>query len=359
MMSRSFSVLIVVVAALATACAKHEPPPTPVRPVQLTQVRVAAIGATAVFAGEVKPRHEIDLGFRIGGKVIGRSVDVGSRVTRGQSLARLDPIDVGLQADAQAAAVVAAETEYRYARAEFDRYENLFKQKFISASALDQKRSALDGSRAKLDQAKAQLAVTRNQTAYATLTAPESGVITAMNIEGGQVVTAGQTVMRLAREDEREVSIAVPESRIDELRRAPKLGVFLWANPQKIYPARVREIAPAVDPITRTFAIRVSLLEADAALQWGMTANVVLVNNDAPAAVVPLTAIYRKGDDAAVWVYDPTSRSVTLRPIGVAQYREDGVVVKDGLRDGDWIVTAGVHKLREGEMVRPYDHPKV
>lgn len=352
--------LIVAVALLVGACAKHESPPAPVRPVQLTQVRLGATGATAVFAGEVKPRHEIELGFRIGGKVIGRSVDVGSRVTRGQPLARLDPIDVGLQADAQAAAVVAAETEYRYAQAEFERYENLFKQKFISASALDQKRSALDASRAKSDQAKAQLAVTRNQTAYATLTAPESGVITAVNVEGGQVVTAGQTVMKLAREDEREVAIAVPESRIDEVRRTQKLGVFLWANPQKVYPARVREIAPAVDPITRTFAVRVSLLEPDAALQWGMTANVVLVNNETgAAAVVPLTAIYRKGDDAAVWIYDPTSRSVTLRPIGVAQYREDGVVVKDGLRDGEWIVTAGVHKLREGETVRPYDHPKV
>jgi membrane fusion protein, multidrug efflux system len=347
---------MITVAALLVACAKPEPVPEPVRPVQLMQVSIGGTTETAVFAGEVKPRHEIELGFRIGGKVIARNVDVGARVARGESLARLDPADVALQADAQKSAVAAAETEYRYAKAEFDRYENLRQQKFISESALDQKRNALDANRAKWEQARSQLSVTQNQAGYAALVAPESGVITAVNVESGQVVTAGQTVMKLAREDEREVAISVPESRIAELRTAPALGVFLWANPQRIYTARVREISPAVDAITRTFAVRVTILDPDPALHLGMTANVVVAGTEARgAALLPLTSIYRKGDASAVWIYDEKSHAVNLRPVVVGQFREDGVIVTSGVAGGEWIVTAGVHKLREGETVRPYE----
>ena len=216
--NRPLSWLLCTAVALLAACAKPAPVPEGPRPVQLMQVKVGGSAASSVFAGEVKPRHEIDLGFRIGGKVIGRSVDVGAHVARGEPLAKLDPADVALQAEAQKAAVAATETEYRYAKAEFDRYENLFRQKFISESALDQKRNALDANRAKWEQARAQLSVTQNQAGYATLVAPDSGTITAINVEAGQVVTAGQTVMKLAREDEREVAISVPESRISELR---------------------------------------------------------------------------------------------------------------------------------------------
>jgi RND family efflux transporter MFP subunit len=346
---------LTILAVLLASCAKPEPVPESARPVLLMQVKLGGAVGTSVFAGEVKPRHEIDLGFRIGGKVIGRSVDVGARVTRGQALARLDPADVALQADAQQAAVAATETEYRYAKAEFDRYENLYQQKFISASALDQKRNALDANRAKWEQARAQLSVTQNQASYAILVAPDNGVITAINVEAGQVVTTGQTVMKLAREDEREVAISVPESRIAELRASSAFGVFLWADPQKIYTARVREIAPAVDPVTRTFAVRVSIVDPDAALHWGMTANVVVAGGDASnRALLPLSSIYRKGDTAAVWIYDEKAHTVALRPVAVGQYREDGVIVT-GVAGGEWIVAAGVHKLREGETVRPYE----
>ncbi len=341
---------------VAAGCAKHEPPPEPVRPVTLVKVTTGGTADTAVFAGEVKPRHESDLAFRIGGKVVARSVDVGARIKRGDVLARLDPADVGLQAEAQKAAAAAAETEYRYAQSEYERYQNLYRQKFISESALDQKRNARDTNRAKLEQAKAQLAVTRNQAGYATLAATQDGVITAAAVEAGQVVSPGQTVFRVAREDEREIAISVPENRIGELRAADALGVVLWANPQKVYPARVREIAPAVDAVTRTFAVRVAVLAPDPVMQWGMTANVVAQRREAgDAALLPLTSIYRKDGAAAVWVYDPAARKVGLRPVTIAQYREDGVLVSRGLAAGEWVVAAGVHKLREGETVRPYE----
>src|SRR5512143_2360110 len=164
---------------VAGGCAKHEPPPEPVRPVQLTRVVLGSAAQTAVFAGEVKPRHEADLGFRIPGKLIARLVDVGVRVRKGQPLARLDPTDVVVQAEAAKALVASTRTEYEYARAEFDRYENLHRQSFVSGRALDQKRNALRSSEAKFEQAQAELAVARNQAGYATLAADQDGVITA------------------------------------------------------------------------------------------------------------------------------------------------------------------------------------
>ena len=352
---RSIATLVALTAALA-ACGAKDKPAEIVRPVQLTQVKLGGANTTAVFAGEVKPRYEADLGFRIGGKLVARYVDVGARVTKGQALARIDPADVGLQAEAAKAQVAATESEWKFAQAEYDRYLGLLKEKFISASALDAKRNTLDANRAKYEQARANLAVAQNQASYATLNASDDGVITAVNADAGQVVTAGQAVFRLARAEEREVAISVPENRIGELTGARQLFVALWANPQKLYPAKVREVSPSVDAVTRTFAVRVAIANPDPAVQWGMTANVgVLGNGAANSAILPATSIYQQDGKPAVWRFDPATQQVSLAPVTIGQYREDGVVVTSGVRDGDWIVAAGVHKLLPGQVVRPYE----
>ena len=348
--------LALVAALLVSACGAPPEPKQAVRPVQLARVTMGAPGAAAVFAGEVKPRHEADLGFRIGGKIVSRSVDVGTRVKKGQALASLDPSDVGLQAEAAKAAVAATETEYKFAQAEYQRYQNLFNEKFISASALDAKRNAFETNRAKYEQAKANLSVSQNQASYATLVANEGGVVTVVSAEPGQVVTAGQPVVRIAREEEREVAISVPENRIGELKGANALVVALWAQPGKTFRGRVREISPAVDPTTRTFAVRVSIEGADPSVQWGMTANVgVLGAVESNGALLPLTSIYHSDGKPAVWRYDPASGKVALSPVEIGQYREDGVLVTSGVQAGDWIVSAGVHKLIPGQVVRPYE----
>lgn len=343
-------------ALILSGCAREAPPPPPVPPVVLAQVKSGAADAASVFAGEVKPRHEADLAFRIPGKLVSRAVDTGARVKRGQLLGRLDPADVGLQTDAAKAALAAADADHTFARAEAVRYERLHAEKFVSASAVEQKKNLANAALARLDQARAQLAVAQNQAAYASLVAPDDGVITAILAESGQVVAAGQPVMKLAREDEREVAISVPENRLRELKEAREIGVFLWANPQRVYAARVREVAPAVDPVTRTFAVRVSILDADPAIQWGMTANVGLRGAArATAVLIPAPALYRKDGAPAVWVFDAKARTVTLRPVEIAQFREDGVVISGGLADGEWIVAAGVNKLQPGQVVRPYE----
>ncbi len=341
---------------LLAACGAKDKPAEVIRPVQLAQVKLGGASTTAVFAGDVRPRYEADLGFRIGGKIIARYVDVGARVKKGQPLARLDPADVGLQAQAAMAQVAATETEWKFAQAEYDRYQRLLKEKFISASALDAKRNALDSNRAKYEQAKANLAVAQNQSSYATLMASDDGVITAVNADAGQVVAAGQAVFKLARAEEREVAISVPENRIGELTGAKQLIVALWANPQKLYPAKVREISPAVDAMTRTFAVRVAIANPDPSVQWGMTANVGVIADSAPdSALLPPTSIYQQGGKPAVWRYDTATNRVSLVPVTIGQYREDGVVVTSGVRDGDWVVAAGVHKLLPGQVVKPFD----
>lgn len=356
-MNRAIAAAAILGTAGFAGCARQELPPDPVRPVQLVQVSIDYASATAVLAGEIRPRFETDLGFRIAGKIVERLVDVGARVRRGQTLARLDPADVGLQVEAAKAALNVTETDFAFAKAEYERYQNLFAQKFISASALDAKRSAYDTAGAKVEQARAQLAVNRNQAGYAVLAAPEDGVITAINVEAGQVVGVGQAVMKLAREMEREVAISVPENRLGELRSAKSLVVMLWANPGKLYPARVREIAPSVDPATRTFAVRVSVLDSDPALQWGMTANVGVINQGASAAaLLPSSSVYHATDGApAVWIYDAATRKVALRKVKLGPFREDGVLIEDGVKPGEWVVAAGVNKLQPGQVVRPYE----
>lgn len=338
------------------ACSRQASVPEPIRPVQMTQISLGASGEKTVYAGEVKPRYEGDLGFRIGGKIVARLVDVGSTVQTGQPLARLDPADVGLQTDAAKAQLAAAETEFTFAKAELDRYQGLLEQKFISQSALDSKRNAFNSARAKYDQAKAQLAVARNQASYATLVADRDGVITAVSAEVGQVVQAGQPVLRLAQHSEREVLINVAENRLPELKAARSIAVSLWANPGKIYAGRIREVSPQVDTVTRTFAVRVTVVDADASVRWGMTANVGLqAERIAGVALLPLTAIYQQDGNAAVWIYDPATRQVSLRPVELGAFREDGAVIRSGLNGGEWVVTAGVHKLIPGQVVRPLD----
>ena len=352
-------ILLAAIGMAASGCGKQEPPAQVVRPVQLAPVVIGAMAETAVFAGEVKPRHETDLAFRIGGKIVERRVDVGALVKKGQVLARLDPADVALQAQAAEATVAAARTESDFARAEHLRYQNLYRQKFVSESALDGKQNAMLAALARLQQAQANLAVNRNQTGYATLIAPDDGVITSVTAESGQVVASAQAVMKLARTDEREVAIAVPENRIGELKGARRINVVLLANSGRPFTGRVREISPTVDPVTRTFSVRVAVPDADATLSWGMTANVVAVAAGAAQnALIPLTSIYHEPDGKpAVWVYDANARNVSLRAVELGPYREDGVVITRGLNNGEWIVAAGVNKLQPGQTVRPYEAP--
>lgn len=354
--------LLLTLGALS-ACGDKTPPPDPL-PLVVTQRAVAGeAGAQASFAGEVRARSESALGFRVGGKITERLVDVGAAVKAGAPLARVDARDLQLNAASAKSQLAAAQADLVQAQADYTRYNDLYQKKFVSGAEIDRRKAAQDVAQARLDQAKAQLNVADNQSAYAVLTADRDGVITAVEADVGQVVAAGQTVVRLARDAEKEVLIAVPENRLPEVKSAQRIDVTLWAAPEKRYTGKVREIAPGADTVTRTYAVRIAVVEADDQMRLGMTASVVLSRPGAGMAVVlPLTALYQQGANPAVWIVQPAAGGagelvLKLVPVTVSAFREDTVVITSGVNAGELVVTAGVHKLTAGQKVRVAAEP--
>ena len=347
-------------------CAKQESATATVRPALAYKIPATSGVESEVFAGDIHARVEADHAFRVAGKVSQRLVDAGATVKRGQPLARIDPQDVKFAADAGKAQVAAQLTEADFADAELKRFQDLFNKGFVSKSALDQKVNLANAAKARLDAARAQSSVSINQEGYATLLAETNGVVTQVMVEAGQVVAAGQPIMKIANPQEKELSISVPESKLGDFKgkgAAPReLRVALWSHPDKYYKAKIREIGGAADPVTRTYAVRISLLELDEAVQLGMSAYAVFVGtNQADTLAVPLSALYVRDKTTGVWQI-ATDGKVTLKPVTVVQYRETTAIIKTvsgSLKAGDIIVAAGVHKLREGEIVKAVIDPVV
>lgn len=336
-----------------TACGEKAPEPVMVPMVVTQKVVMGDAGLHASFAGEVRARSESALGFRVGGKITARLVDVGAMVKAGTPLARIDASDLQLNVAGARSQMVAAQADLTQAQADFARYNDLFQKKFVSAAEIDKRKATLDVAQARFEQARAQLHVTENQNAYAVLVADRAGVITAVEADVGQVVAAGQTVVRLAREAEKEIVITVPENRLPEVQAAQRIDVSLWAAPGRKYSGKVREVSPSADAVTRTYAVRIAVAGADAEMRLGMTASVVLQQpGDGQSVVLPLTSIYQQGSKAALWLVDPATQTVRLAPVQVGVYREHTVTVLSGVKEGDLVVTAGVHKLTPGQKVR-------
>lgn len=346
---------ILLLPVLLAACGSEPAPKDLPRRVAMLVVAVGNADEVVNYSGEVRPRIESALSFRVGGKIAARLVQVGDTVKAGQVLARLDPADVELNAAAARAQLAAAESERTLAKAEVERYRELRGKNFISQSALDAREATAKSAQGRWEAAQAQSGLARNQSGYAALTADAAGVVATVQAEVGQVVAAGQPVLSVARPGEKEVAIAVPENRVAELRQASTVSVTLWADAKHNYRGRIREISPAADPVTRTYAVRVAIVDADEQVRLGMTANVLLQRQgSAPSALLPATAIFQSAGKPAVWLIK-ADNSVELRPVAVGAFREDGVRVDSGLQAGDKVVAAGVHKLIAGEVVRPVD----
>ncbi|MBL8518360.1 MAG: efflux RND transporter periplasmic adaptor subunit [Betaproteobacteria bacterium] len=327
-----------------------------VRPALVFKIGDGAGIDAEVYPGEVRARVEADMAFRIGGKMLSRLVDQGATVRQGQPLATLDPQDVKLAADASRAQVNATKAEYDFAEAEAKRFKTLLDKTFISQSAYDAKVNARDAAKARFESATAQAAVNANQTSYATLVATQDGVVTQVMAEAGQVVAQGQPIMRIANPREKEVGIFVSESRIGEFRQQNKsreMFIEVSSAPGKRYPAKVREIAAAADPVTRTYPVRVSFAQSDENVRLGMTANVAFVGETAASQIaVPLSALYQQGDKTLVWVIGQDNK-VTPRAVTVVRFRETSALITGPLKAGELIVAAGVHKLQDGQLVKP------
>lgn len=342
---------------LVAACDQAAPPPEPIRPVRITTVSPQVYESRSSYTGEVRARYETNLAFRVGGKIVARYVEIGSEVKKGTVLARLDPEDTRLATQNARGQLNAAQANFNQAQTELTRYKKLFESKVVSQAELDRRQNTYNTAEAQLDSARSQMKVAQNQMDYTELHADADGVITAISVEAGQVVASGQTVMKLARPEEKEVVFNVAENRLDELRQATSIALSLWAQPEKEYAGVVREIAPGADPATRTYAVKVSVQAAPATMRLGMTSTVSIVRRaDASVVALPLAALYQQGDQPAVWIYiaaDGASQGkVELRPVRVAAYVEKAVLIADGLKAGEKVVTAGVHKLIPGQVVR-------
>jgi len=340
-------------ALFLAACGNGQQAPDSVRPVLTVTVTPGAVATRDVYSGELRARVETDLAFRVGGKIAARLVDAGTRVRKGQPLARLDPEDAKLGANAARALLASAESEHALAKAEFERAADLLARKFISQSAYDVRQAAHSAAAARVEQARSQTAISSNQEAYTTLAADADGVVVSVAAEPGQVVAAGQPVLRLARDGEMEVVLNVAEGQVARLRPGQDVVAFLWADPASRFPGRVREIAGGADAVTRTFTARVSTPRVPPGARVGMSATVALKAEAGDGLVVlPLTALVREGESASVWVVDPKTSRVQPRPVQVGQFREDGATIVSGLAAGEIVVSAGVHKLRAGQPVR-------
>jgi multidrug efflux system membrane fusion protein len=336
-----------------TGTAKTVPEAPPVLPVKVMKVEASPLGSPTEYAGEVQARVETPMAFRVPGRIAARHVEVGSRVARGDLLATLDATDYQWRAQNLGAQVASAQADMEFQKAELERGAELLKKGFISGADFDRRRNVFKGVEGKVQQVRSALAQARNQTEYTVLRALSDGIVTRLDAEAGQVVAAGQTVMRIARPDEKEVVIHIPENRLEQVRAARTLGVVLWAKPGRVYRGSLREISPGVDPLTRTYVGKVTLLDPDGDVQIGMTATVTVDGaGEGSARLLPLGALLERDGETFVWKLDPQRGTVDLAAVAIGEYYADRVAVRSGLADDDLIVTAGVHKLFPGQQVR-------
>jgi RND family efflux transporter MFP subunit len=285
-----------------------------------------------------------------------RQVEVGQRVQAGQVLAQVDSQDYALAAQAAQAQVVGARSQRDLAAADFKRYEALLAQNFISAAELERRSAVLKAAQATLDQAMAQAQTQSNQATYTQLTAPTAGVITGVEAEPGQVVAAGQPVVRLAQEGPRDAVFAVPEHVVGRLKLGQKMSASV-GNTNQVVQGQVREIGASADPVTRTFTVKLGLVKAES-LPLGITLNVQapqLAGSQSDVIKVPTNAIRQEGAQTAVWVFDPQTSTVASQAVQVATADGNEVVIAAGLKPGQQIVSTGVHVLSPGQKVSVYN----
>lgn len=349
----------VVVLALLAGCGRKAPETDMAAPVIALPVQAVDGQSNGRFPGEIHARYEMPLSFRVSGQLTARYVNAGDVVKKGQELAQLDPTDAANQLASAKAALEAAEHRLLFATQQLDRDEAQSKQNLISQLQLEQTQDAYASALSGRDQARQQFELAQNQSRYTTLVADHDGAVTSRQADVGQVLAAGQAVFGFAWSGEREVYLDVPESRVDSLVIGQAATVTVPALPGRVFIAHVREIAPAADPQSRTYLVKLTLDQPGAALQLGMTADVTMQADGTRNATVsiPATALFHQGEHPAVWVVRPADATLELRPVTVVRYDERDVLITDGLKAGERIVMQGVHTVSAGEKVAPIAPP--
>jgi RND family efflux transporter MFP subunit len=346
-------VLAALLAVPLAGCGEEEVRgPEPVRPVRVVTVEMGSGGETISVTGQVQAEEEVNLAFRVGGRMTERPVNVGDRVEAGQVIARLERDPAENQLRQARAALESARGQLTKTRADFGRQQSLLSSGFTTRVRYDQARQAMVAAQAQFDDARARLDIAEDNVGYTELTVDAGGFVTARGAEPGEVVTAGQMIVRVARERGRDAVFDVPERIIRAASADDPIDVALASDPSARAIARVREVSPQADPVTRTFQVRAGLDDPPEALRLGSTVIGSVKLAARPGIVVPPSALTKAGAEPAVWVVDRESMTVSLRPVQVGQFALDNVTIAEGLKEGELVVTAGVQVLRPGQKVR-------
>lgn len=343
---------LLLLAGLA-ACDDGAPAAAPdIRPVRVMAVEGRAGGEIVSLTGTIQAETDVNLAFRIDGRMIERSVNVGDRVTAGQVVARLNRDNEESNLRAARAALTAANARVTETRNNYNRQRQLLASGFATRVRYDEATQQLQSARSAADSAQAQVNIAENRLGYTELVADSSGTVTARGAEPGEVVQPGRMILQIAQDGGRDAVFGVPASVKDRAPENPVIDVFLTTDPAIRATGRVREVSPRADPVTGTFAVRVGLAEPPAGLRLGSTVTGRMRIGGGDGYEIPASALTRIQGNPAVWIVDTATQTVSLRAVEVARFDPAGVVVSGGLTPGDVIVTAGVQALRPGQKVR-------
>jgi RND family efflux transporter MFP subunit len=348
--------LVVVAFALGTALAgcreEAEAPAARPRPVRVLTVGEAAAQASTSFTGRVEAKDSAALAFRIGGRMIERPVGMGDRVKDGEIVARLEPQDEENALRSARAALVAAQGQLVQAENAFDRQRRLLDRGATTQAYFEAAEQGRTAARARVDAAEAQLRNAEEMVSFTVLKADAPGIVTAVGAEPGEVVGPGQPIVTLARRDGRDAVFDVPAAAMRSMRGDGRIAIRLADNPSVTAWGRVREVSPQADPVTRTFAVRIGLIDPPAAFRLGTSVTGTIETAPAGAVSLPAAALAGAGSGNSVWVVDPKTSKVAARPVELARAEAGTVWIAKGLSPGDVVVTAGAASLTEGQAVR-------
>ncbi|WP_338800518.1 efflux RND transporter periplasmic adaptor subunit [Pseudomonas sp. RSB 5.4] len=340
------------IGVLLAACSKSEPPPEPVRPVLSIKVQALNEETLGRFAGSIQARYESNTGFRVGGRIASRNVDVGAEVDKGTLLATLDPTDQQNQLRSARGDLAKVQAQLINAQANARRQQALFDRGVGAQAQLDIATTDLKTTQASLDQARAAVNQSKDQLGYTELRADHKAVVTAWNAEAGQVVTAGQQVVTLAQPDIKEAVIDLPDTLVDQI---PADVVFLVAaqlDPSISTTAIIREIEPQAQSATRTRRARLTLSETPPGFRLGTAISVTLSSAIKSRIELPATALQEVDGKTRIWVIDPQSKTVSPRDVSVTSRTDSTVVLAGGVKSGEQVVSAGVNSLKPGQAVK-------
>ncbi|SCB20612.1 efflux RND transporter periplasmic adaptor subunit [Rhizobium lusitanum] len=338
--------------ALSGCNEKKEETAEVIRPVKVVEIAQADTTRKLDYSGSVKARTDMNLGFRVNGKIVERKVDIGEKVKPGDVLARIDATDYVLAVRRSQADLDSAEKQVQTTELARNRAQLLFDKSVGSKSQLEQAELSYDQAVSTRDSAVSALAEAKNQVAYSDLTSDMSGIVTTINADVGQVVSSGTPVITVAVDGEKEVLIAVPEMDIAQFKVGKDVKARFWSDDALVLDGKVREVAGSADTQSRTFAVRVSLPN-DPRVLLGMTATIeAQADNTQPYVSIPLSALAQRNGQQIVWLVDRGAGIVHSRAVKVADFADDGVRVADGLRAGDVVVAAGTQFMTENMKVK-------